>query len=49
MNECCMCGKRGDTRSMRKCGLCGQLLCDDCAERNVGLCDDCAQNERYEW
>ncbi len=49
MNECSMCGKRGDQRSMRKCGLCGLLLCDDCAERNVGLCDDCAQNERYEW
>ena len=49
MNECSMCGKKSDPRALHKCGLCGKLLCDDCAERNVGLCDDCAQNERYEW
>lgn len=49
MNECSMCGKLGDARAMRLCGLCGQPLCDDCAERNSGLCDDCAQNERDDW
>lgn len=50
MNECIMCGRRGDVRSLHRCGFCGQLLCDDCAERNSGLCDDCASNERYdEW
>lgn len=49
MTECSMCRKRGDSRAMRICGLCGQLLCDDCSERNSGLCDDCAQNDRDLW
>ena len=46
MTECVLCGKRGDPRSMHVCSLCGQPLCDECAQRNSGLCDDCAQNER---
>ena len=49
MTECSMCGKRGDARSMRSCGLCGAPICDDCAERGAGLCDLCAGDDRDEW
>lgn len=49
MTECSMCGRRGDIRAMRQCGLCGALICDECAERGSGVCDECAGDERDEW
>ncbi|MGI6238319.1 MAG: hypothetical protein ACOYI5_01670 [Christensenellales bacterium] len=45
MTECNMCGKRGDARSMRMCGLCGSTMCDDCMEAGSGICDGCVDDE----
>jgi len=49
MTECIMCRKLGDIRAMRRCGLCGAILCDECAQRGSGVCDECAGDERDEY
>ena len=48
MMECAMCHRAQDARALRGCPVCGAMLCDECAERELGLCADCAAAGRDE-
>ena len=43
-NQCHLCHRVCDRRTMIPCSACGNLLCPDCAKEG-GLCHDCAQRE----
>ncbi|MDD6884453.1 MAG: hypothetical protein PUD50_12175 [Eubacteriales bacterium] len=42
--ECSVCHQPADSRALTKCCDCGAALCDECAERCMGLCPDCFVN-----
>ncbi len=39
--ECSVCHQQADARALNRCRDCGAPMCDECAQRGMGLCPDC--------